>query len=72
MLHHIYCFHVLKSKPKDLETFLEELSAFVPHKELIETYHLATQEPYTFLYINLVAPKLNDTFFINFTQNIEV
>jgi hypothetical protein len=36
---------------KNLETFLEELSALIPRKELIEIYHLATREPYSFLYI---------------------
>jgi hypothetical protein len=55
---------------KDLETFLEELSALILGKELIEIYHLATREPYSFLYINLVAPRLKDTFFIIFTQKI--
>jgi hypothetical protein len=65
------CVYRLRNT-KDLETFLEELSALVPRKELIEIYHLATKEPYSFLYINLVAPRLNDTFFINFTQKIEL
>jgi hypothetical protein len=64
------CVYRLRTT-KDLETFLEELSALVPRKELIEIYHLATKEPYSFLYINLVARKLNDTLFINFTQKIE-
>ena len=51
---------------KDLETFLEELSAMLPRKELIELYQLATKEPYSFLYINLVAKTLNNMFYINF------
>jgi hypothetical protein len=55
---------------KDLETLLEELSAMMPRKELLELYQLATKEPYSFLYINLVAPKLDDTFFITFTKKI--
>ena len=33
---------------KKLETLLEEMSALVPRKELIETYHLATKEPDSF------------------------
>jgi hypothetical protein len=44
----------------------------IPRKELVELYHLATKEPYSFVYINLVAPRINDTFFINFTHNIEL
>ena len=55
---------------KDLETFLEELSAMLPRKELIEIYHLATKEPYSFLYINLVAKALNDMFYITFRNKI--
>ena len=34
---------------KDLQTFLEELSAMLPRKELIELYQLATKEPYVFI-----------------------
>ena len=65
------CVYRLRNT-KDLETFPEELSALVPRKELIEIYHLATKVPYSFLCINLVAPRLNDTFFINCTQKIEL
>jgi hypothetical protein len=65
------CVYRLRNT-KDLETFLEELSALVPRKELLEIYNLATKAPYSFLYINLVAPKLNDAFFIIFTHNIEL
>jgi hypothetical protein len=38
------CVYRLRNT-KDLETFLEELSALIPRKELIEVYHLATREP---------------------------
>ncbi len=55
---------------KDLETFLEELSAMLPRKEIIEIYQLATKEPYSFLYINLVAKTLNDMFYITFQNKI--
>ncbi len=55
---------------KDLETFLEEISGMIGRKELIELYQMATKDPYSFLYINLVAPKLNDTFFITFSKKI--
>ena len=65
------CVYRLRNT-KDLETFLEKLSALIPRKELIEIYHLATPEPYSFSYINLVARRVNDTFFINFTQKIEL
>ena len=55
---------------KDLETCLEELSAMLPRKELIEVYQLATKEPYSFLYINLVAKTLNTMLYINFKQKV--
>ncbi len=42
----------------------------MPRKELVELYQMATKDPYSFLYINLVAPKLDDTFFITFTKKI--
>ena len=42
---------------KDLETFLEELSAMLPRKELVELYQMATKDPYSFVYINLVANR---------------
>ena len=65
------CVYRLRNT-KDLETFLEELSALIQRKELVEIYQLATKEPYSFLYINLVATRLNDTFFINFTKKISM
>ena len=55
---------------KDLDTCLEELSAMLPRKDLIEVYQLATKEPYSFLYINLVAKTLNNMFYINFKQKV--
>ena len=55
---------------KDLETFLEELSAMLPRKEIIEIYQLATKEPYSFLYINLVAKKKEDMMFIRFEHKM--
>ena len=55
---------------KDLETLLEELSAMLPRKELVEIYQLATKEPYSFLYINLVAKTLNDMFYITFRNKV--
>jgi hypothetical protein len=65
------CVYRLRNQ-KDLDSLTEELAAMVGKKELLEIYHLATKEPYSFLYINLVAPKINDACFITFTQNIEL
>ena len=55
---------------KDLECILDELSALLDKKTLLEMYTLATSEPHSFWYINLVAKNLNDMFYINFAKKI--
>lgn len=40
---------------KDLETLLEELSALIDRKTLLNIYHLATEAPYSFMFVNLRA-----------------
>ncbi len=55
---------------KDLETFLEELSAMLHRKELLELYKLATKEAYSFLHNNLIAKTLNYMFYIEFEQKV--
>ena len=45
---------------RDLETFIEEVSAMYPKKTLTEIYNIATSEPYSFLYVNLRAKDKND------------
>jgi hypothetical protein len=49
---------------------LEELSALTDKKTLLDMYHMATKEPYSFWYINLVAKKVSDMFFIKFNQKL--
>jgi hypothetical protein len=63
------CVYRLRNQ-KDLDAFLEEVSGAVGRKELLEIYNLATKEPYSFLYINLLSSKINDMFYINFNQQI--
>ena len=55
---------------KDLEAVLEELSALADKKVLMQMYQLATAEPHSFWYINLIAKQLNNMFFINFKQKM--
>jgi Cdc6-like AAA superfamily ATPase len=55
---------------KDLETLIDELSALADKKTLLEIYNLATQEPHSFLYINLMAKDINDMFHIRFDRKI--
>ena len=57
---------------RDLETLIEELSALEPKKVLLEMYKLATEEPYSFWYINLMAKNKNDMFFIRFEKKLKI
>ena len=57
---------------KDLETLLEELSALIDRKTLLNIYNLATDEPYSFLFVNLRARSVNNMFYINFNKKIEI
>jgi hypothetical protein len=50
------CIYRLRNN-KYLDACLDEVSGTVGRKELLEIYNLATKEPYSFLYINLVSPK---------------
>jgi hypothetical protein len=65
------CVYRLRNQ-KDLDSFLDEVSGTVGRKELLEIYNLATKEPYSFLCINLVSPTINDMFYINFNQKIQI
>ena len=56
----------------DLEAFLEEVSALADKKTLMDIYNLATQEPYSFLYVKLNSKSKNDMFFIRFEKRIEL
>ena len=39
----------------DLEAIVEELSAVYDKKTLLHIYHEAVDEPYAFLYVNLIT-----------------
>ena len=65
---------------KEIETMVEELSAVLIKKStvadaknlaeakklLLEVYNIATEEPYSFLFINLMKPDVNDMFYKRF------
>jgi hypothetical protein len=57
---------------KELEAFLEEISGLITKKELNEIYNLATKEEYSFLYVNLTAKNVNNMFYANFKQRIQI
>ena len=53
----------------DVQTFIEEISALIDKKTLLDIYNLATSEPFSFLFVNLRAKKKNDIFHIRFDKN---
>ena len=57
---------------KDLEAFIDEVSAIADKKILLDIYKLATAEPYSFLYVNVRAKKLNDYFMTRFDKTITI
>ena len=57
---------------KDLEAIIEELSAIYDKQTLLKLYNLATDKPYSFLFINLVSHNKKDMFYINFNKKIEI
>ena len=55
---------------KDLETFIEEVSALIDKKSLMQIYNLATEEPYSFLYVKLNEKKRNDMFYVRYDKKL--
>ena len=51
----------------DLEAFVEEVSAVASKKELLQLYQIATDEPYSFLFVKLNAKKM-DMFYLRFEK----
>ena len=59
---------------KDLETFVEEVSAIVSgdKKLILEIYNMATAEPFSFLFVNLRSKDKDNIFHIRFDKRIEL
>ena len=56
-----------------MEAFVEEVQAMLPNKkDLLDIYHMAISEPYSFPFVNIRAQRLNGTFMISFDLNIEI
>ena len=55
---------------KDFEVFVDEFSAMVDKKTLIQMYELATKDKFNFLYINLLANDADHMFYWNFTKRL--
>ena len=52
----------------DLGSFLEEISALINKKYLLQMYHLATEKPFGFLYVKMTSKDLNKMFMLNYTS----
>ena len=56
----------------DMDAILDELGALADKKTIQKIYNLATAIPHSFLYINLMSHNINEMFYINFKQQINV
>ena len=52
----------------DLEAMIEELSAVYDKKTLLQMYHEAVSEEYSFLYVNLMARDKRKMFMMRFSH----
>ena len=57
---------------QDLETFINEISALIDKKSLLEMCKLATHEQYSFLYSKLTAKDINKTFMIKYDKYLAI
>ena len=57
---------------KDLESIVAELSAMADKKTVMDIYNAATSQPFSFLYVNLVAHDKNKMFYVKFEKQIEI
>ena len=55
----------------DLQAFLDEVSAIAPKNDILEMYTLATDEPFSFLFVKLTAKNKNDIFMIRFDKKLK-
>ena len=52
--------------------FIDEVSALIDKKSLMEIYSLATDEPFSFLTVDLTAKKKDDIFMVKFNKKITI
>jgi len=57
---------------QDLEMIIGELSALIDKKTMMEIYKKATDEQYSFLYVDLTAKDLNNMFMVKFEKRIMI
>ena len=57
---------------KDLDTFVEEVSAVYDKKTLLALYNAATEEPFSFLYVKLTSKSKEDMFYKRFDHKLMI
>ena len=57
---------------KDLDTFVDEVSAVYDKKTLLALYNAATEEPFSFLYVKLASKSKDDMFFKRFDHKLVI
>jgi hypothetical protein len=57
---------------KDLDTFIDEVSAVYDKKTLLAMYKAATEEPFSFLYVKLTAKNKEDMFYKRFSHKLVI
>jgi hypothetical protein len=56
----------------DLQAVIDELSALLDKKLLLEVYMKATEERFSFLFIRLTSPTINDMCYVKFQSKIMI
>ena len=57
---------------KDLDTFVEEVSAVYDKKTLLALYNAATDEPFSFLYVKLTSKSNDEMFYKRFDHKLVI
>ena len=57
---------------QDLQMFLDEVSALIDKKSLMEIYNLAVSAPFSFLTVDLTAKKKDMIFMVKFDKRITI
>ena len=56
----------------EVDAFVQEQSALVDKKTVYDIYKLATEEPYSFLFVKLRESDVNKMFMVRFERAIHI
>jgi hypothetical protein len=66
----LYVFRLRNAS--DLQAFLDEVGALAEKSVLLQMYKMATDEPYSFLYVRLNAKSKDNMFFIRYEKKLTI